>query len=74
MPISRFLVDGEFTPEQRHIIELAFNCALRKLKLVDRGDPVCEIVARKVIEVAASGRTSALAIAETAYRELAPDK
>jgi hypothetical protein len=59
MPIAHLLAAREFTPEQRHVIELAFNHALRKLKLADRNDPFCEIVAQKVIEVAAGGHMSA---------------
>jgi len=51
-------------------LELAFNSALRKLNLVDRGDPICDLVARKVIKVGRSGVTNAIAIAENACRQL----
>lgn len=40
------------------------------LELVDRDDPICEIVARKIIEIASSGVTNAVAIAEIAFRQL----
>ena len=71
MSIDGMLTDSDFTPEQCQVIELAFKCALRKLDLVDRGnDPVCEIVARKVIEVGKSGVTNAVAISEIAVRQL----
>ena len=73
MPITRFLTDGNFTPEQRHVLELAFNGALRKLNLVDRNDPICEMVARKVIEIGATGVTNAVAISELAFRQLVPN-
>jgi hypothetical protein len=72
MPIIRLLTDSDFTPEQRPVIELAFNNTLHKLGLVDRNDPVCEIVARKVIEVGASGVTNAFAIAQIAFTQLSP--
>jgi hypothetical protein len=72
VPIASLLMDSNFTPEQRHVLELAFNNTLRKLNLVDRNDPICEIVARKVIEIAASGVTNAVAISEIALRQLAP--
>jgi hypothetical protein len=52
MPINRLLKGGEHTPEEIERLNKAFNLALRSLSLVDRNDPVCEIVARKVIEVA----------------------
>ena len=70
MPIHRLLIDSDLSPEQRHVLELAFNATLGKLNL-DRNDPVCDIVARKVIEIGASGVTNAVAIAEIAYRQLA---
>ena len=70
MPINRVIMNSKLTPEQRHVVELAFNYALRKLNLTDRSDPICEIVARKVVEIGLSGVTDAVAIAETAFRQL----
>jgi hypothetical protein len=72
MPIRRFLEQGQFTPEQRRVLELAFNATLSKLDLVDRNDPICEIVAQKVIDVEASGVTGAMAISEIAFKQLDP--
>jgi L-serine deaminase len=63
-------MESQFTLEQQHVIELAFNATLRKLGLVDRNDPVCEMIARKVIEIADSGVTNAVAISEMALRQL----
>jgi hypothetical protein len=68
--ITRLLADDNFTAEQQQVLELAFNSALRKLNLVDRNDPICEIVARKIIQIAKSGVPGAVAITETAYNEL----
>ena len=70
MPIGPLLNNDKFTPEQRHVIELAFNNTLRNLKLVDRNDPVCEIVARKIINIVENGVTNAIAISQIATREL----
>ncbi len=70
MPIDRLLAARNLPPDQQHVIELAFSYTLRKLDLVDRNDPVCEIVARKVIEVGTGGVSNALAIAEIACRQL----
>jgi len=72
VPITRLLTDSNFTPEQRQVLELAFNCVLRKLNLVDRNDPICEMVGRKVIEIGATGVTNAAAISEIAFRQLVP--
>lgn len=43
MPITRLLQEGTLNPEQRHVLELAFNAALRKIGLTDRSDPICEM-------------------------------
>jgi len=40
--------------------------------LVDRNDPICEIVARKVIKIGADGTRNAQEIAALAAKELAP--
>jgi hypothetical protein len=47
MPITRLLTGDNFAPEQHQLLERAFKTAIRKLGLVDRNDPICEIVARK---------------------------
>ena len=72
MPISRLLKTTDLTSEQKHVLELAFNQTLRKLNLVDRNDPICEMVARKVIAIGESGVTSAAAIAEMAIKHFGP--
>ncbi|SFJ73080.1 hypothetical protein SAMN05216525_13375 [Bradyrhizobium sp. Gha] len=41
MFISRFLADINLTPDERHVLEIGFNHALREIGLVDRNDPVC---------------------------------
>ena len=70
MPFARLIGAGQLTPQQQHTLELAFNYALRTLDLVDRNDPICELVARKVIEIGTSGIRDAVAIGELAFRQL----
>ena len=72
MPITRYLADIDLTPNQREVIEHAFDATLKRLDLVDRNDPVCEIVARKVMDVASSGLTDHLAISDIAAQQLVP--
>jgi hypothetical protein len=45
-------------PEEIERLRSAFDSALRTLNLVDRNDPICEIVARKMIKL----RLTALAM------------
>jgi hypothetical protein len=69
MSIDRLLTDSKLTPEERSVLKLAFDRTLRKLYLVDRNDPVCEIVARKIIEIGASDATNPTAISEIVVRQ-----
>ena len=71
MPIARLLQNSNLRPAEREILNLAFIRALRLLHLVDRNDPVCEIVARKIIEIGANGASDPVAISEMAARQLA---
>ncbi|MGY3484417.1 hypothetical protein ACVW1C_002300 [Bradyrhizobium sp. USDA 4011] len=47
MPIRRLLEPGKYTPEEVEIRTKAFSLALGMMGLVDRNDPLCELVARK---------------------------
>lgn len=54
MPINRLLKDSKLPPEDIERLDKAYTATLRSLNLVDRNDPLTEIVARKVIEIGAS--------------------
>jgi len=55
MPIYRLLDDAAF--ERQHIaaIQTAFEEVLSEMRLADRSDPLTELVAKKVIELAQKG-------------------
>jgi len=55
MPINGLFREGDFKPEDLERLNRAFAFALSALSLVDRNDPLCEIVAHKVIEIDAAG-------------------
>ena len=65
MPIDRLLKDKR-TPEEIELLNKAFNHALNLLGVVDRNDPLCDMVARKVIEVGRTGISEPREIAEMA--------
>lgn len=48
----------------------AYEAALKKLHLVDRTDPVTELIASKIIETARNGARSADEICDHALRDL----
>jgi hypothetical protein len=64
MPINRLLNDGVFAPEEIDALNQAYDIALTRLCLVDRNDPITEIVAKKVVDVARSGITDPAQIAD----------
>jgi hypothetical protein len=51
MPINRLIRDGEIEAQEVERLNRAFTFTLRSLGLVDRDDPLCEMVARKMIEL-----------------------
>jgi hypothetical protein len=69
MPIKR-LLGSKVDAEKVERLDQAFAFTLQALSLVDRDDPVCEIVARKVIEIDASGTFDPKEIAQLALKQL----
>ena len=55
MPIQRLLEGSGLGPAEVERLCRAYEDALHGLHLVDRNDPVTEMVARKVIEIGKSG-------------------
>ena len=53
MPINRLLKDSKLGAEEIARLNAAYSYALRQLSLVDRNDPLTEMLARKIIEVGA---------------------
>jgi hypothetical protein len=74
MPINRLLLDGKLEPEEIERLDRAFSFTLKSLSLVDRDDSVCEIVARKVIEIARAGTHEPQEIAKLAAKHLGVPK
>jgi hypothetical protein len=74
MPISRLLRNGKINSDEFERLDRAYKFTLRSLCLVDRHDPVCDIVARKVIEIDAAGthdprEIASFAVCSSAYRD-----
>jgi hypothetical protein len=74
MPIRRYItVEMESAEIKR--LNSAYAKALRMLDLIDRSDPVTEIVAKKVLEVGTSGVTDPQEIADAVvshFRKVPP--
>jgi hypothetical protein len=70
MPINRLLKGRSFTPEEAERLNRAYGFALLKLRLVDRNDPIVDIVAKKIIDIGTTGAGDAEEIADTAIKQL----
>jgi hypothetical protein len=70
MPINRLLANSKLGPEEIKRLNAAYTYALRSLSVVDRNDPLCEMVARKVIEAGATGISEPREIAEMAVARI----
>jgi hypothetical protein len=70
MAIYRHLEGASFGEADVERLGEAYECALNKLRLVDRKDPVTELVAGKIIEIYRSGEHDPSAVCARALEEL----
>jgi hypothetical protein len=70
MAIYRLLKFAAFDPEMIASMTAAYEDALRVLRLADRQDPITELVAKKIIEIAQLGESDPARIREQALKEL----
>ena len=70
MAIYRHLAEASFGEADVERLGAAYECALTKLRLVDRKDPVTELVAGKIIEIYRSGEHDPSAVCDRAVKEL----
>ena len=70
MPIHRFLQNMPMGPEEISRLTTAYEQALQGIGLVDRDDPLSEMVAKKVIQIAKSGVRDPTDIAALSIMEL----
>jgi len=59
MPITKYIKEQSFDPEEIEVIIKAFKDVCEELGLVDRNDPAVELIAQRVITAAGYGATDA---------------
>jgi hypothetical protein len=72
VPLDRLLEARGIGSEDSERLKQAFNLALNGLHLVDRNDPICAIVARKIIEIGLDGTHEPQEIAALTIKQLGP--
>ena len=68
MAIYRLLQDAAFDPEAVTAMTAAYEEAFRKLGLSDRGHPVAELIAAKIIACASMGELDSSRLCEAAVQ------
>jgi hypothetical protein len=70
MPINHLLRNLPVGPEEVSSLTAAYEQALRGSGLVDRNDPLAEMVAKKVISISQTGLRNPADISARAIKEL----
>jgi hypothetical protein len=70
VPIYRLLQEEAYGPDEMRVMAEAYESALHVLRLVDRHDPVTEVVAKKIIEIWGTGERDTYRIAALAFEQL----
>jgi hypothetical protein len=70
MPIRRLLAGSKLGTDEIEILTQAFDKALRLLSLVDRNDPLTEMIAEKIIQIGATNIRDPSEIAKMVVKNL----
>lgn len=70
MPIYRYTKEAAYGPDEIQVMAEAYENALHTLRLVDRNDPVTELVAKKILEIWETGERDAQRIAALTFQQL----
>jgi len=70
MPINRMIAQGSFDRPQIQRLQTAYEITLKALCLVDRNDPLTELVARKIIQIGEIGIDDPAQLSARAIKEL----
>jgi hypothetical protein len=70
MAIYRIFQNNRLEPEQIARLSEAYEQTLRTLSLVDRNDPLTEMIAKKIIEIGQTGVKEPVQISELAIKDL----
>ena len=77
MAIYRMIREAVFEPEAIERMTAAYEQALKVLQLTDRNDPITELVARKIIEIAKVGERDVDRLCQralAALKSIGPEK
>ena len=70
MAIYRILQNSPLSPEDIGRLAAAYEATLKALDLIDRSDPITELVAKKIIEIGQTGVRDPQQISRLAVTDL----
>ena len=70
MAIHRLIAIGTFGPDEIKAMIAAYEGALTDLQLIDRNDPLTELIAKSIVNVTATGERDPERIKERALNAL----
>ena len=70
MAIYRLITNGSFGPDVIEVMITAYEGALVDLGMIDRDDPLTELIAKSIVNVTASGERNPETIRERALNAL----
>lgn len=70
MAIYRLIANGTFGPEEIEAMTAAYEAALVDLSLVDRDDPITEIIATAIVNITSMGERDPMTIKDRTLRSL----
>ena len=70
MAIYRLIANGSFGPDEIEAMTAAYECALIDLGLINRTDPLTELIAKSIVYVTATGERDPEKVKERALNAL----
>jgi hypothetical protein len=70
MPIYRLLQNLPMGPDEIARLTRAYEETLRSIGLVDRNDPITEMIAKKIIEIGQRGVQDPMLLSELTIKEM----
>ena len=66
MAIYRLIANGAFGPDEIEVMTLAYEGALTEIPVATRDDPITELIAKAIVNVAATGERDPKIVLERA--------
>jgi hypothetical protein len=70
MAIYRLIANGAFGPDEIEVMTVAYEDALTEIPVASRDDPITELIAKAIVNVAAAGERDPRLVMERALNAL----